>query len=360
MNVGGWASCAAVACVALLSVSPGTARAASADELIRQGVALRRSGDDAGALRKFEQAFHIDHGSKAMAQMGLAEQALGRWADASEHLQRALDDAGDPWIAKSRVILRQSLDHVNQHVGQLEILGGTAGAEVLIDGRSRGELPLPRFLAVSAGTITIELKAPSLVPVQRTIVVQARQSVRESFDPLVPVLPRSEPPPPTPAVAVAVPVSPTPVARPPEAPFVPAKTAPDREEDSSFRPKLKWVTWGAGAAALTVGIFGLVRQTQAANDFDGGCAVDSGNEVVVPPGSSESVSACRSLKDRVDSNYRIEVIGLVGAGVLAAAGLVLWLTEPAPVHEGAGASALACGPGLTAGHGPSLNCGLRF
>ena len=81
----------------------GQAWAADADELIRQGVERRRHGDDVGALDLFEQAYSKGHGPRALAQVALAEQALGKWVVASEHIREALAiqrDPGSPRIAR--------------------------------------------------------------------------------------------------------------------------------------------------------------------------------------------------------------------------------------------------------------------
>ena len=127
----------AVAAVVVLFLAViGASRAAAAtdaDKLIREGVDLRRGGDDVGALQKFQRAFEVAPSPRATAQMGLAEQALGRWVTAYEHLHRALDATNDAWIKKSRPALEEALNHVNDHVGQVEILGGSPGAEVRIE-----------------------------------------------------------------------------------------------------------------------------------------------------------------------------------------------------------------------------------
>jgi|GEM_PF-298232 len=362
--------------------APRAARASEADELIRQGVALRRTGDDAGALRRFEQAYQLEHGSRALAQIGLAEQALGRWSSAYDHLQQALEDGRDPWIKKSAATLHQALDLVSDHVGHLEVLGGSPDAEVRIDGVARGKLPLARALTVSAGTVTVELVAPRFIPVQRTTVVRARQTVRESFDPLVATFvanagprpagadapppegrhaaPRPAspaPPPPAEAEARPVPVEPPRGSVPPVVEKQKDKDSADAPGSSSFRPALKWIAWGTGAAALGLGIVGMVRQDHAGNDFDASCGVGPGQTVVPLPGSNRSASDCRGFKDRVDSNYRLELIGYVAAGALAVTGLVLWLTEPSA--RGGESAALACSPGVTVG-GAQLGCALRF
>src|SRR5438045_3141318 len=99
------------AAVALLGV-PGRAAAETAHDAeaaIRRGVELRKKGDDEGALREFKRAYEIAPKPRAAAQMGMAEQSLGRWPDAESHLAEAVSSKGDPWVEKNRSVLEQSL-----------------------------------------------------------------------------------------------------------------------------------------------------------------------------------------------------------------------------------------------------------
>jgi len=48
-----------------------------ADAAIRRGVDLRRQGQDDQALQEFKKAYELSPSPRALAQIGLAEQALG-------------------------------------------------------------------------------------------------------------------------------------------------------------------------------------------------------------------------------------------------------------------------------------------
>ena len=126
-----------VGTLAILIVA-GQVWAGDADDLIRQGVERRRQRDDAGALHLFEQAYEAGHSPRALAQVALAEQALGKWVSAWEHLRQALAIQGDPWIAKNRVALTEAAARVGEHVGWIEIFEGPQGVEVRLDGAARG------------------------------------------------------------------------------------------------------------------------------------------------------------------------------------------------------------------------------
>jgi hypothetical protein len=163
-------------------VASGQVRAGDADDLIRQGVERRRQRDDASALRLFEQAYEAGHSPRALAQVALAEQALGKWVSASEHLRQALAIQGDPWIAKNRGALTEAAARVGEHVGWIEIFGGPQGAEVRLDGGVRGTLPLPRPLAAPTGSVAVDLWQGGSVAVHRTTTVRAGETTREAFD----------------------------------------------------------------------------------------------------------------------------------------------------------------------------------
>jgi PEGA domain len=365
--------------------SSQAAVASDPDQLIREGVDLRRRGDDAAALKLFQRAFQMAPSPRATAQMGLAEQALGQWVSAHEHLRAALDAATDTWVVKSQAILREALNHVGDHVGQIEILGGSVGAEVRINGSPRGKLPLPRAIMAPSGTATIDLSVPGFVAAQRTIVVRARTTIRETFDVLVPAAVGRDLAPPGGVQAIPGWLGPggqpatDPMASPStgaRAGSIPASEPRDTaaaaergsqgesaagvdRPGSSLRTQAKWVAWGLGAAGLAVGTIGWIRQDQAGNDFSGGCGLEQGR-VVTSPGSSRTVADCQDLKSKVDSNYHLELIGLIGAGVLVATGLALWLTEPGAAGQEVEASALSCAPEVTATRSPRLGCRLIF
>jgi tetratricopeptide (TPR) repeat protein len=87
-------------------------------EQIRHGIALREAGDDAAALLEFQHAFDQSHRPLALAQMGLAEQALGHWADAEAHLRAALAAQGDAWIDRHREALQDAYAVIVQHAAR--------------------------------------------------------------------------------------------------------------------------------------------------------------------------------------------------------------------------------------------------
>src|SRR3954465_6608246 len=115
--------------VALVLALPSAAVAApdhAVDNAYHTGIELRRSGDNRGALREFRRAYAATPNPRTLAQIGLAEQALGIWVEAETHIGEALKAVGDSWIVTNRTPLQQALLTVTSHLGTLEVECDTA------------------------------------------------------------------------------------------------------------------------------------------------------------------------------------------------------------------------------------------
>ena len=170
--------------VVLFLLRPGLAFAQSdpTEALMQQGVDLRRQQRDADALDAFRRAYELGHSPRALAQIALAEQALGRWADAGTHLQQALQSASDPWIAQHAGVLNGVMATIDRHLGSLDIICNVPGAEVWIDGTQVGVLPLQHALRLESGAVQLEVRASGYLSAHRTVEVShdipARETVR--------------------------------------------------------------------------------------------------------------------------------------------------------------------------------------
>src|SRR5438128_6702910 len=137
----------------LLAVSPATARADGddADAIVRHGLELRRARKDAEALDEFREAYAARPTPRALAQIGLAEQALGRWIEAEADLERALAQQGDGWVTRHRGQLDAALAIVQHHLGWVAVESSISGAELWIDGERAASLPRVEPLRAVAG-----------------------------------------------------------------------------------------------------------------------------------------------------------------------------------------------------------------
>ena len=327
---------------------------ASAQEeaLIKHGLELREKRDDGGALAEFKRAYQLSKSGRALAQVALAEQALGHWVDAQTNLTQALERADDPWIARNEKLLRQALASIKGHTGSLEITGAVPGAEILINDEKVGTFPTPAVL-VPAGSVALEVRAPGYLPVVRTVLVPARGLARERV-----VLVAA------PAVAAIEPAQPRDTLANTTTSAVSSSTSttaltitasaapPESSAGGSTRKKVGGGIAAGGAASLAVGIaFQLVREQRAGAFNDDHCGV-TGSLLTGP-------IDCRSRYDGVQSAEKLAIAGFIGAAVLGGVGTYLFLSGGNAPGDGATASAstgLHCVP--TAGWG--VVCAARF
>jgi hypothetical protein len=340
---------------------PQLAAAADADALVKEGVALRRAGDDLAALKKFEQANGLEQSPRTVAQIGLAEQALGRWGAADRHLRAALAATGDAWIGKNRKSIQEALKIVEQHVGQLDIVGSPAGSEVRVDGELVGKLPLPRAVPATAGSVAVEVRAPGHLPTIRSAQVVVGGVARESFN-LQPIAPAA-PEPVGAGVPATRPGQPTgPSAAPPPTAVPAAEERPEERPSSSTEGDTgtggmapghiaALVAGGLAVGALGLGIYEHVTWQNRVSTFqkDNTCDLYAANY-----GSP----ACRDLYNEGDDARKLRLVGYGLAGVFGATALVLYLVTPSPSTSASqGQVSLACTMNpATIG----LSCGGRF
>lgn len=269
------------------------------DALVREGVEKRRHGDDAAALALFQRAWAVAHGPRALAQVGLAEMALGQWPEAEAHLAAALG-APDEWIARNRPTLATSLGKVREHLGDLDVIGSPAGAEIVCDGRMRGKLPLAAPLRLPVGEVRFEVRAPGHVAVIRLARVPPGGLARERVDlaPAAAPLPLPSPSPGATAAGVVGAAAPGGWAPSPRALRVAGLGAA-----------------GLGAAALVTSlVFGVrARDADTASRANGHCT------------ANDCDAAGLALRDEAFARARVATVAFVAGAVLAGGGVALVL-----------------------------------
>src|SRR5438093_1131211 len=123
----------------LTFAAPARAPNPEAEKLIDQGVDLREQGKDVEAAELFQRAYEMSESARALAQLALAQQALGRWVEAESNLSKALADKNDAWIKARAKPLADALKKIQERLGSLDVLG-TKGAELHVNGATAGTL----------------------------------------------------------------------------------------------------------------------------------------------------------------------------------------------------------------------------
>lgn len=342
------------------AAGPPSPTAGEEEALIRRGVELRKARDDLAARAEFQKAYDMTHSPRAAAQLGLAEFALGRFDDADVHVSEALRAQRDPWISKYRKELDQSLVDLQNHVARVEVIGEPVGAEVYVNGRLSGRLPLENPVAVSEGQVDVELRAPGFTRGSRTITLSGHQYQR-----LVIRLERERggalaAPPPGSVRATAAAAGTVAVAGAAEGSIAGADSLPrrhslrmDTEPDpasqetstdadsvgskrteeggpSAGRRIAKWTALGLAGVGLVTGVTAAVIAQTNLSTFQTSenhkCSDRGGQAVNVETGLP--APACQPSLDAFHTARTWELVGFAAAGAFATTWLILLLTEP--------------------------------
>jgi hypothetical protein len=160
----------------VLAANPTTT---DVERLIKKGTDLRRQGQDHQALPLLQKAFELARTGRTAAQLGLCEMQLGYFLPASDHIGEALSATNDPWVEKYRTILEQTLRQAKTHVAEVSISGSPPGAEVSIDDRVVGHLPIASPIRVGAGVgRKVELRAEGYLASSETVDTRGGEQVR--------------------------------------------------------------------------------------------------------------------------------------------------------------------------------------
>ncbi len=336
--------CAAVkgavllASVAAVVLAPANAWADPIDveDLIRQGVELRRDGLDERALPLFQRAYSLAPTPRTAAQLGLVEMALGYRLEAEQHLRQALAAPRDLWVLKRRRELEDALVSVRAAIGYLTVTGEPAGAEVRVNGNLIGRLPLPDPVRLGEGPASVELRAPGYQAASRAISVTGggRLSVQIALQPGAVETPPRE------GSAVTRPVGVTP------------EDAGADDDARDRRRGVRLAAWVVGAGAVLAAGLTLFealswRARTAAFDqhrgpLPGRTSGDQLNCAAAEP--ARGGPGCQALYDDLSAARTRGLAALGVTGALAAVSTVLFLgSGPAPVSRS----------GLTLAVGPS-------
>ncbi len=220
--------------------------------LLREGVALEARGELVAALDRFKRAQAAFPGAGVHYNLGRTYERLGRTVDALAAYEAFLAGSGaeDPELQAEA---RAAIAALSKHAASLEIVSDAVGAEVFVNGRSVGRVPLPAPVRLDPGALQISIEPPGGAPLLAR--GRLRPGQRET---LTANLPRPAAPPP------ARPLPPPPAASParPAPPVGPLVVEARRPEPRPLhRNPYAWA-----AAGVVLGALGLVLLTGRSDD----------------------------------------------------------------------------------------------
>ena len=309
----------AVAACVLLANAPRAAHAeepASLEGLIQDGIRLRRDGEDEKALEVFRQAERLQPSSvRVLLHLATAAQAAGHWVEADTYIRRVFDYRDDPYYRRYESDISTVEQLIASRVGRFQVVGSPPGAEVRLNGRVVGHVPMAEAHRLEAGNYQLEVVSQGHYALRRSQRVPGGVLTREVVD------------------------------LGPETSAADSAMVLGEDQGPPRWWEERWVAWslaGAGAAsALTAGIAFVVREQQASqwND-DGRCVV---------PGGGTREQQCGSDYGDARMAERIGATAAVGALLFGGAAIAHFtLIGPPGAGRARGAEATLetrCGPG---------------
>lgn len=300
------------------SGDPAVTVSAEVDAIVERGIELRRVGHEEAALAVFESALAKSPDStRVKVHLAATHQALGQWLEAERYLSHVLQQSEDPYIRRHRATLEKAYAFVDKRLGSLDVVGGPEGAELVLSGRTIGQLPLSSPVRVPVGSYVLEVRKEGYYSVSRPIAIGGGSLLRESI-----VLGRRAGP-------------------------SPAWTLPGdspSSEGASTRGSPRWLTWtlggaGLGAAAVSVVAFGI--REKHAQRWNG--------EECLAPGMTRG-QACPEELDGGRSAERWGIGAGILSGVLLGGAAASFLLERSPPAEHPDLVLDGCGFDLAGAH----------
>jgi tetratricopeptide (TPR) repeat protein len=213
---------AAAACLALLAAGAPPARAqvaapeAEADAartkaraLLQEGARFMDERQYDRAVETFQEAYRLVPSPKVLYNLGVAYLSVARYADALAALERFLAEATDAPAANQETARRHVAD-LRGKVSTLTFTSDRSSGELILDGRSLGEVAFDRPLTIDAGPHDLRAVSQGRLLDQRiTAPAGGRLAVSLTFE--APAAPVPTAPPPPPAALVAAPDEPRPL-----------------------------------------------------------------------------------------------------------------------------------------------------
>lgn len=293
----------------------------------RRGMELRAQHRDEEARRLFEGLWTRTHDPRALARMALAEHALEQFAQAETHLVEALSHTENEWIVQNATVLDPILQQCRsaQGISILEVRCAAEGAAVFINDRLAGRPG--QLLRVPPGVVTFEVRASGFQSAARTVELRPGASVHEELTlTATPTVSNNTTTATNTQTNTNQSTGNTGAANTQNHGQSSLIVTPPRtlNTGNSTLRALAWGTAGGAVAFAGVGVLGQVLGAPAAERWNSDACV---NQSDVGNGTcAQDIATARTMG-------WLRGVGFVGAGVLAASSVVLFVVSRPSAQE---------------------------
>ncbi|MGE0790627.1 MAG: PEGA domain-containing protein [Sandaracinaceae bacterium] len=151
---------------------------ARAAEHFDRGIAFYEEGRYDAALAELARAYELAPAHQVLYNLARVHAALGHAVEAAAAYDRYLEEAGDAIGAARRREATRALEEQRARIGELTVEVDQPGATISVDGVDVATAPLARPLPLSAGSHTLEVRAPGHETARRAVSIAGRSSER--------------------------------------------------------------------------------------------------------------------------------------------------------------------------------------
>jgi len=153
------------------------------EDLVQEGIRLRRDGHDEQALEVLRKAEQLQPTSvRVLLHLATAAQAAGHWLEADTYIRRVFQYRDDPYYRRYQNEIASVEELIESRIGRFQAAGSPAGAEVRLNGRVIGTLPMAEPYRVEAGVYQIEVVSGGYYSLQRSERIPGGVLTREIID----------------------------------------------------------------------------------------------------------------------------------------------------------------------------------
>jgi hypothetical protein len=299
-----------------------------AHEISRQARNALRDGRKDIAAERLREAWEVFKNPWYMCDLGGVYMDMGRVSEAAQSLSACLRlmKPKDQKFVRPKV--ERALKDARSKVGVLTVDANVPDAEVFVDGKATGKLPLEDPIFLDPGSHEVEVKAPGYLSDIRMAVLTAGTSlrIRMRLDPM-----RVEVAPPAQERAPREPekdVQPTkPATMPPVPPVVVNAPVPMRLPERAAEPARAPVRgaviitgFGLGVAGAVIGTAGFMAAGTAGEEAKAMYRDLAGSAAQCAPGAP---GPCKGAEEKIDTSRALTALGVGGFAVSALGGALL-------------------------------------
>ena len=184
------ALCSAGPCLAQSSSLPQAPSVQSApppeaSERFQRGVAAFREGDFDAALAEFSRAYKLSPNYRLLYNLAQVQAERHDSLAALKLLNQYLAEAGDALPDERRANVTRLIEELQRHIAEVRVSSNVSDAQLAVDGKLVGRVPLAESLRVNAGSHTLLLSKDGYTASTKTVSIAGGLVESVSFE-LVP------------------------------------------------------------------------------------------------------------------------------------------------------------------------------